>query len=70
MATGIFNAVRVSADGIAIAIAGAVLALLIQGGLLDALSGAAGTHSISEAATRAALGDLDHAAALLPANAG
>jgi len=65
MATGIFNAVRVSADGIAIAIAGAVLALLIQGGLLDALSGAADTHSITEAANRAALGELDHAAALL-----
>ncbi|CAI0723270.1 Spectinomycin tetracycline efflux pump [Serratia proteamaculans] len=66
MATGIFNAVRVSADGIAIAIAGAILAMLIQGGLFAALSGSGGTLHLVEAANRAALGDLNSAAALLP----
>jgi MFS family permease len=66
MATGIFNAVRVSADGIAIAITGAVLAILIQGGLFAALPGVTDTQQMIEAANRAALGDLNSAATLLP----
>lgn len=65
MATGIFNCVRVSADGIAIAVAGALLAFLIQGGLLGAL-GAADPAVVIEAANRAALGDLTQATALVP----
>jgi len=65
MATGIFNAVRVSADGVAIAIAGALLAILIQGGLLGALS-AVDPATVIEVANRAALGDLNQSTALLP----
>ena len=64
MATGIFNCVRVSADGIAIAVAGALLAFLIQGGLLGTLSATDPTVVI-EAANRVALGDLAHASALV-----
>jgi hypothetical protein len=64
MATGIFNCVRVSADGIAIAVAGALLAFLIQGALLGTLA-AADPAVVIEAANRAALGDLAHASALV-----
>ncbi|CAI0805749.1 Multidrug-efflux transporter 3 [Serratia entomophila] len=59
MATGIFNAVRVSADGIAIAIVGALLATLIQGGLQNALHGGVDPQRLAEAASRAALGDIE-----------
>lgn len=65
MATGIFNAVRVSADGIAIAIVGALLATLVQGELLGALP-ATEPAAVIEAANRAALGDLHQANTLLP----
>ncbi|MNP36285.1 hypothetical protein D3C76_1296630 [compost metagenome] len=65
MATGIFNCVRVSADGIAIAVAGALLSFLLQAGLLGALDAAAPAVVI-EAANRAALGDLAQASALVP----
>lgn len=65
MATGIFNAVRVSADGIAIAIVGALLAILVQGGLLSALS-TIDPAVVIESANRAALGDLHQASTLLP----
>lgn len=65
MATGIFNCVRVSADGIAIAVAGALLAFVIQGGLLSALV-AADPIVVIAAANRAALGDLAQATALVP----
>ncbi|WP_422528983.1 MFS transporter [Serratia fonticola] len=65
MATGIFNAVRVSADGIAIAIVGALLAILVQGGLLNALS-TIDPAVVIESANRAALGDLHQASTLLP----
>lgn len=65
MATGIFNCVRVSADGIAIAIAGALLALLIQSGLLGALP-ATQPDVVIAAANRAALGELNQAVSLLP----
>lgn len=62
MATGIFNCVRVTADGVAIALAGALLAFLIQGYLMNALSDSpAGV--VASAASRAALGELQQAAA-------
>lgn len=63
MATGIFNTVRVSADGVALAVAGAVLAGLIHAGLSPELP--AGLP-VAQAASRAALGDLSQAAQLLP----
>jgi MFS family permease len=65
MATGIFNTVRVSADGVALALAGAVLAGLVGISLADALP--AGLP-LAQAASRAALGDLHQAAQLLPGN--
>ena len=63
MATGIFNTVRVSADGVALAVAGAVLAGLIGNGLADMLPA---QLPIAQAASRAALGDLRQAAQMLP----
>ncbi|WDS35906.1 MFS transporter [Pseudoxanthomonas sp.] len=65
MATGIFNCVRVSADGIAIAMVGALLASLIQAGLFASL-GATDPAAVIEAANRTALGDVQQAAARLP----
>jgi len=67
MATGIFNTVRVSADGVAIAVVSALLAGLIQTQLSAALPGATDAPSLLMAANRAALGQLEEAAALLPA---
>lgn len=64
MATGIFNCVRVSADGIAIATAGALLAFLIQSGL-SGTPGATDPAVVTEAANRAALGDLAQASTLI-----
>lgn len=66
MATGIFNTVRVSADGIAIAVVSALLALLIQMQLTAALGGAADAQTILLAANRGALGQLAEASSLLP----
>ncbi|MCX7290089.1 hypothetical protein [Janthinobacterium sp.] len=62
MATGIFNTVRISADGVALALAGAVLASLIGATLLRQLP--AGLPVLA-AASRAALGDIQQAAQLL-----
>lgn len=67
MATGIFNTVRVSADGVAIALVSALLALLIQTQLAAALPAGFDAHATLMAANRAALGQLDIAATLLPA---
>lgn len=65
MATGIFNTVRISADGVAIAIVSVLLASLIQQSL--ALEAATFPHAlIQEAAGRAALGELHTAELLLP----
>ncbi len=65
MATGIFNTVRVSADGVAIAIVSVLLATLIQHSL--ALEAAIFPQTVVlEAAGRAALGELHAAASLLP----
>ena len=67
MATGIFNAVRVSADGVAIAIVGALLAGLIQSGLIRMFSATATSHDgMIEAANRIAMGDLAGATTILP----
>jgi hypothetical protein len=65
MATGIFNTVRVSADGIAIAIIGVLLATWIQSGLAPHATAFAPDAGV-EAAGRLALGDLRAAAHLLP----
>ncbi|MBB5606540.1 MULTISPECIES: MFS transporter [unclassified Janthinobacterium] len=63
MATGIFNTVRVSADGVALAVAGAVLAGLLATRLAQLLPPGL---PLLAAASRAALGDLQQAAVLLP----
>ncbi|WP_434136703.1 MFS transporter (plasmid) [Pseudomonas luteola] len=63
MATGIFNAVRVSADGIAIALAGALLAALIQSDLHQTIAGMPNSE-LAEISSRAALGDLQIASAV------
>ncbi|OBV37787.1 MFS transporter [Janthinobacterium psychrotolerans] len=65
MATGIFNTVRVSADGVALAVAGAVMAGLIGISLAATLPA---SLPLAQAASRAALGDLHQAAQLLPFN--
>ncbi|PHM44664.1 tetracenomycin C resistance and export protein [Xenorhabdus mauleonii] len=62
MATGIFNAVRVSADGVALAVLGALLAARIHAGLSDIVSDAV----LRQVASRAAIGDVAGASALLP----
>ena len=65
MATGIFNTVRVSADGVAIAVVCALLATLIHAQAASALPGA-DTLALLQAANRAALGQLAEAAQVLP----
>ena len=62
MATGIFNTVRISADGVALALAGAMLAGLIGTDLARQLP--AGLPLLA-AASRAALGDIRQATQLL-----
>lgn len=65
MATGIFNTVRVSADGVAIAVVSVLLATLIQQNLLldtDMLV----AENVIKGAGLAALGELRAAATLLP----
>lgn len=65
MATGIFNTVRVSADGVAIAVVSVLLATLIQHNLvLDV--GALPAEAVIKGAGLAALGELRAAAELLP----
>ncbi|GGM29509.1 MFS transporter [Pseudomonas asuensis] len=65
MATGIFNAVRVSADGVAIALVGALLATLIQSGLFLSMRDVP-RGVLTEVSSRAALGDLRTASTMLP----
>ncbi|GAB7534101.1 MFS transporter [Burkholderia sp. 3C] len=65
MAAGIFSTTRVAGEGIALAIAGALLAALTQPGLHGAAPAAA-PAAITEAAARLATGDLASAAARLP----
>lgn len=62
MATGIFNTVRISADGVALALAGAVLAGLIGAGLARQLPA---DLPLLTAASHAALGDIQQATQLL-----
>ncbi|REG48864.1 MFS transporter [Paraburkholderia sp. BL6669N2] len=69
MATGIFSTTRVAGEGMTLAVASAILAVLTRLRLSDALAGSPGApaHAVTEAAQRVATGDLTHAAALLPA---
>ncbi|PHV18022.1 MFS transporter [Janthinobacterium sp. BJB303] len=62
MATGIFNTVRISADGVALALAGATLAGLIGAALARQLPS---DLPLLAAASRAALGDMQQATQLL-----
>lgn len=68
MATGIFNTTRVAGEGIALAIAVAMLSAFAQISLQSALAntGAVTDTRIAEVAQRVASGDLLHAAASLP----
>jgi hypothetical protein len=69
MATGIFSTTRVAGEGMTLAIAGAILAVLTHLRLSDALAALppVSRDAAAEAAQRVATGDLPHAAALLPA---
>lgn len=62
MATGIFSTVRVAGEGIALAIVGALLALLVGRHLAPPTANAAGAHAL-------AMGDMPRATALLNADA-
>lgn len=64
MATGIFSTTRVAGEGIALAIAGAVLATLAHADLRQAATGT--SDATLRAAARLATGDLAGAAAGLP----
>ncbi|MCQ4322148.1 MFS transporter [Stutzerimonas stutzeri] len=66
MATGIFNTVRVSADGVAIAIVSALLATLIQNRMTSEMRADIAQSIVLDASSRAALGELHAAASLLP----
>jgi MFS family permease len=74
MATGIFSTMRVSGEGMSLAIAGAILAVLTDARLNDVLAAIprfphlplAPQSAVAEAAQRIATGDLPAAAALLP----
>ncbi|MCX7277965.1 MAG: MFS transporter [Burkholderiales bacterium] len=65
MATGIFGTVRVTGEGLALALVGAVLTILIAHGLALAAPGVA-EDSVSQAAQSLATGGLEQALALLP----
>lgn len=65
MATGIFNTVRISADGVAIAVVSVLLASLIQQSVAVEVTTFPYTV-VQQAAGRAALGDLHAAGLLLP----
>jgi hypothetical protein len=69
MATGIFSTTRVAGEGMTLAIAGAILAVLTRLKLSDALAALppVSRDAAAEAAQRVATGDLPHAVALLPA---
>jgi MFS family permease len=68
MATGIFSTMRVSGEGVTLAAAGAILAVLTHSRLSDALAGrtTASSGTLAEAAQRVATGDVQQALALLP----
>jgi MFS family permease len=64
MATGIFNTIRISADGVALAVLGAALSSGVQGRLASVLG--AEHDGLREAASQAAQAHLEQAARLLP----
>jgi hypothetical protein len=68
MAAGIFSTTRVAGEGIALAIATAMLAALAQASLarIAPADGADIAVRIAEAAQRVTAGDLNHAATVLP----
>jgi hypothetical protein len=70
MATGIFNAVRLAGDGIAIAVVGAILSARILSGLAtlvaDGTLGQIRGADLLGAANRLAMSDLQNARVLLP----
>ncbi len=66
MATGIFNTVRVSADGVAIAMISALLATLIQNGMELEIGASISSAALLEASSRIALGELHAAVSILP----
>lgn len=66
MAAGFFNTVRVSADGVALAIVGAILSSLILSSLSLKLGGEYAATLLKESANHMAMGGLAHASALLP----
>ncbi|WP_395676474.1 MFS transporter [Inquilinus sp.] len=65
MAAGIFSTTRVAGEGIALAVVGAILAGFVRTGLAT-VSGPADPVTLTLAAQRLAMGDLDQAAATLP----
>lgn len=64
MATGIFNAVRLAGNGIALAVVGAILSAHISSGL-STLSNIP-ADILSEISTRLAMSDLNNAVAIFP----
>jgi MFS family permease len=70
MAAGIFNAIRLAGDGIAIAAVGAILSARILSGLTasahDTASSHRGTAELVEASSRLAMSDLQNAMVHLP----
>lgn len=62
MATGIFNTVRVSADGVAIAVVSALLASLIHTGMTAGAGSTLSAETILDLSSRAALGEMPNIA--------
>lgn len=65
MATGIFNAVRLVGDGLAYAVATAILTAFVRTALLSATQAPMPEDALTEISIRTATGDLQHAASLL-----
>ncbi|MDR3399562.1 MAG: MFS transporter [Pandoraea sp.] len=68
MASGIFSTTRVAGEGIALAIATAIMAALAHGTLVNTVTGSAPNLAgrIAEASQRITAGDMTHASAVLP----
>ena len=67
MATGIFSTVRVAGEGIALAIARAILAAFTQTNLVGVLGGnSTGSAAVIKVASRTAAGELAHTATIIP----
>jgi len=65
MATGIFNAVRLVGDGLAYAVATAILAAFVRTAFPSATQMPMPEEALTEISIRTATGDLQHAAGLL-----